>query len=281
MGLFAAFPNGGYPIDLTFGPDHNLYVVSQSSIHGVFRFNGTTGALIDTFVPNGSGGLSNPFGIAFFPTTPSATNHPPILVCPTSAIAECGAPAAATIAVADPDGDALTIVWTLNGTVVQTDAVPSGARDASTNLAFSAVLPLGTNLLLVAATDTATNTVSCSTTINVIDVTPPVISGASVAPNVLWPPNHKWVPVTVRAQATDDCGSATWQITDVSSNEAGNGPADGNTPTDWAITGDHTVNLRAERSGNGRGRIYSITIQASDQDGNLSTGTILTVTVPR
>jgi hypothetical protein len=48
------------PTDLTFGPDGNLYVVQGG---GVLRFNGETGKFIDFFVPPGSHGLENPFGL--------------------------------------------------------------------------------------------------------------------------------------------------------------------------------------------------------------------------
>jgi hypothetical protein len=56
---------------------------------------------------------------------------------------------------------------------------------------------------------------------------------------------------------------------------------DGNTSPDWEITGDHTVNLRAERSGaNKAGRIYTITVQATDAAGNRSDSKTAKVTVP-
>lgn len=51
---------------LTYGPDGNLYVVSQST-HNVMRFDGTTGAFIDTFIPAGSGGLLLPSFLIFGP----------------------------------------------------------------------------------------------------------------------------------------------------------------------------------------------------------------------
>ena len=51
-------------------------------------------------------------------------------------------------------------------------------------------------------------------------------------------------------------------------------------PSDWKINGDHKVKLRAERSGQGSGRIYTITVQASDEAGNLSDPKTITVTVP-
>ena len=59
----------------------------------------------------------------------------------------------------------------------------------------------------------------------------------------------------------------------VTSNEPVNGKGDGNTGSDWSITGDHTVKLRAERAGPGNGRIYTITVEATDDAGNTSTKT--------
>jgi hypothetical protein len=69
-------------------------------------------------------------------------------------------------------------------------------------------------------------------------------------------------------------------ITSVQSNEPVNGLGDGDTAPDWQITGNHTVSLRAERSGKGSGRIYTITIQATDAAGNMSTPQTVTVKVP-
>jgi len=65
----------------------------------------------------------------------------------------------------------------------------------------------------------------------------------------------------------------------VNSNEPVNGLGDGDTAPDWIITGDLTVNLRAERSGIGNGRIYTITVTCKDACGNSSVGST-TVTVP-
>ncbi len=58
-------PPTGSTEDITFGPDGNLYVSSLSN--GVFRLNGTTGALIDNLVVINAGGLSSAAGVEFGP----------------------------------------------------------------------------------------------------------------------------------------------------------------------------------------------------------------------
>jgi hypothetical protein len=80
------------------------------------------------------------------------------------------------------------------------------------------------------------------------------------------------VAVTVSAAATDTCsGPPVCRIVSVSSNEPVDGTGDGDTAPDWQITGDLTVDLRAERSGNGDGRIYTIVVECRDQAGNAAT----------
>lgn len=62
-----AFGHGlAYPVGLTFGPDGNLYV-SSAGTDRVLRFDRTTGAFIDDFVPHRSGGLRSPGDLLFMP----------------------------------------------------------------------------------------------------------------------------------------------------------------------------------------------------------------------
>ena len=65
----------------------------------------------------------------------------------------------------------------------------------------------------------------------------------------------------------------------MSSNEPIDGVDDGNTFPDWKITGPLSVNLRAERSGAGTGRIYTIQVESRDAAGNTTLQNV-TVSVP-
>ena len=135
-------------------------------------------------------------------------------------------------------------------------------------------------MVSITVTDTANNTTSCATLVTVVDTVPPVIQSVMANPSVLWPPNHKMIPIKVTVNATDACGPVTWKIVGVASNEPVNDRGDGNTSPDWQITGDQGLKLRAERSGRGDGRVYTITVQARDAAGNLSATKTVKVTVP-
>lgn len=97
---------------------------------------------------------------------------------------------------------------------------------------------------------------------------------------VLWPANHRYVRVTVSATATDDTdASPSIAFVGAASNEPDDHVADGSTAEDIVRVDDFTFLLRAERSGTGSGRAYSLTYRASDAAGN-STLTVAEVEVP-
>jgi hypothetical protein len=131
------------------------------------------------------------------------------------------------------------------------------------------IFPLGVTLVTFTAEDDAGNTSVAFTTVTVVDTTPPTIGAATADPNSLWPRNHKLVPVVVTVDVTDICDATVdCQIVNVTSNEPINGLGDGNTEPDFVVTGNLTVDLRAEASGGGDGRIYTITVQCTDDSGN-------------
>jgi hypothetical protein len=208
-------------------------------------------------------------------------NVAPEVICPPASTIECSLLGTYTATVTDADGEPVQVVWKLNGTPVQTNNIPANGPPTSAVVSFSAELPLGVNILEVVATDSSTNSTSCSTTVTVVDTIPPVVASTSVNKSTLWPPNHKFVTVQVNATVTDACGPTTWKVISVTSSEAVDAKGSGNTSPDWKITGDHTVQLRAERTGGNKdGRVYTITVQAKDAAGNLSAPATVQVTVP-
>lgn len=166
----------------------------------------------------------------------------------------------------DPDDDTLTYSWepgTLTGPVI------------------TPILPLGTHAFTLTVDDGRGGIDTDEMIVTVVDTTPPAISGTTASPSTLWPPNHQMIEVLVTVDASDLCAAgATCAITDVVSNEPDNGPGDGNVTNDVVITGELTVQLRAERSGQGNGRTYTVHIKCVDETGNASVSAVA-VSVPK
>lgn len=105
----------------------------------------------------------------------------------------------------------------------------------------------------------------------------PPSATATVTPDTLWAPNHKYETITATVNASSDTSTIT--LLSVASNEPDNGLGDGDKADDIVIIDDFTFNLRAERAGSGDGRIYTITYLVTNVCGNSTTVTA-TVTVP-
>jgi hypothetical protein len=138
--------------------------------------------------------------------------------------------------------------------------------------------PVGTTTVTLTDTRLDGTTTTCSFTVTVNDTEFPVVSQPTNTPNVLWPPDHRMVNVTNNYTATDNCPGLSCVLT-VSSNEPINGLGDGDTAPDWQVIDAHHLLLRAERSGRGNGRLYTITTTCTDASGNVTTKTS-TVFVP-
>ncbi len=116
--------------------------------------------------------------------------------------------------------------------------------------------------------------------LDVCDEIAPTFDELSVSPDILWPANHKYVDVTATVVVSDNFDpNPTVELVSVESNEPDNGEDDGDTVDDIVIVDDFNFQLRAERSGVGTGRIYTITYRVTDACGN-STEQSVTVTVP-
>jgi len=131
-------------------------------------------------------------------------------------------------------------------------------------------LGLGTHTVAVVATAATGQVASCASVVAVVDQTAPAVSLAP-SPSVLWPPDHKLMPIALHLAATDNCNVVGTPSCTVTSSDPG-AAAD-------IVWHGATLLLRAERSG-AHARTYTITCTARDGSGNLGTRTA-TVTVPR
>ncbi|MCC7265208.1 MAG: DUF5011 domain-containing protein [Candidatus Latescibacteria bacterium] len=128
----------------------------------------------------------------------------------------------------------------------------------------------GNYVITYTAVDGSGNSASATRSIQVVDTTAPALT-LSISPSSLWPPNHEMVAVGQIA-AADLCDPSVALAITVTSNEPENGTGDGDTGPDWQVVdhGDGTASiaLRAERKGNGTGRVYTLTVTATDEAGN-------------
>ena len=93
-------------------------------------------------------------------------------------------------------------------------------------------------------------------------------------PSVLWPPNHKFRPVSLGSITAPDGDPVDLSVVTVTQDEPLNGLGDGDTSPD-ATRGPTAsqVYLRSERSGLLGGRVYRINYSAVDAKGAVCTGT--------
>ncbi len=190
-------------------------------------------------------------------------NVPPSLVCPeTDEPIECGKRSNFSAVVTDEDGDAITVIWAVDGVNRQTNTIPAGTAPTGALFKFGAKFSAGTHTLTVTAIDGATNTTSCSSTVTVVDTKGPAIA-AWAKPGFLCPPNHQLVPVEIKAIVRDNCSTSnTWRIVSVTVKGGGT--------NDFQITGDHTLLLRADK-----GKSYCIRVEAVDDEGNSTTTNVI------
>jgi uncharacterized repeat protein (TIGR01451 family) len=235
----------------------------------------------------GAAGFAPSFGTASFTITRANTAQ---VLAPAVAYAWSNADTKVTDTLKDGAGNPI-----LERTLFMTVSGPGGSYGKSTITDINGSAPLGSVSLPVGTytvkgyfqgtiplpngqtanlDDGLYNPSTASSTLIIASV-----QGISASPNVLSPPNHRMVPVTITVTLSSNAGTVASKIVKVVSSDPTNTTGDGNTSGDWWITGDRTVQLRAERASSGTGRTYTITVQSTSSSGSISTGTT-TVFVP-
>src|SRR5215207_5542031 len=156
------------------------------------------------------------------------------------------------------------------GAVVNFDATATDAEDGTLGVLLSrqpgTVFPLGTTAVTATAQDSKGLTATGTFNVTVRDTTAPDIQGLTASPSVITKPNGKMVPVVITASVNDAVSpTPATRIISVTGSEDVSG--------DWQITGDLTLQVRAERNSKAD-RVYTITVESRDGAGNASTRTV-------
>jgi len=213
-------------------------------------------------------------------TVTAPANHPPVADAGVSQTLGCAGTNGTAVTLngsgsSDPDGDALSYVWKdQNGKTIGTTA----------NVQLT--LAQGTYSFTLTVTDPGNLSSTATTSVTVQDTASPTLS-VSLSPNSLQPPNHKLVLITATVSAKDACSAnPAVQLVSITSNEPDEGSGDGDQPNDIQAAGGGPVpfgtdvrsfQLRAERSGMGSGRIYTVTYSAADASGNKTSASAVVV----
>ena len=158
------------------------------------------------------------------------------------------------------------------------DPIDGTNRDLVTcTPASGSTFPVGTTSVTCTTTDSAGFTAAVTFTVTVRRNTL-VCSTATVSPGSLWPPNHQLVAISIGGVAPTGGGAITTRVTSIFQDEPTQGLGDGDTAIDGFIESG-SARVRAERSGDGNGRVYYLNFTATAPSGSFCTGTV-TVGVP-
>lgn len=189
---------------------------------------------------------------------------------------EVNAPVTLDGQVSDYDGDTLNYQW-LDGTdVLFSDSIESvaGGSPVQLPLFITSSLAIGAHDITLTIDDGVNAAVRASFLVVMIDDLAPILKPRA-SQTILWPPNHKMVPITIQANASDNSGLMPSLSATVISNEPLDDPSgDWTQPVIDQTTGTIALELRADRSGKGNGRTYTITITATDISGNASSASV-------
>jgi hypothetical protein len=214
-----------------------------------------------------------------FPWTINNVNRPPTVSVPAIPDRLVNTLLTFTATAADLDGDTLTF----------SQGAPWPTGFALTQLSSTTARVTGTSAvggtlnLPIVVTDANGAQATATATATFFTNRPPVCLSAVPSVSILWPPNHKLVPVKIKRVTDPDRKRVVIKVTGIRQDEPTNAEGDGDTAIDGKGVGTNTAWVRAERSGTkrvpGNGRVYHIYFTATDALGASCSGEV-TVGVP-
>jgi 6-phosphogluconolactonase (cycloisomerase 2 family) len=268
------FPGGRSAIEFLELPERNtMFEISRDNQILIYEILDNGQLLQDpppAFLVDGLG--RTPIGAVF---APAAGNSPPVADAGEDSASECSDPDGASVLLdgsgsTDPDSspdtndDIILFEW------FEGFGTPD-ERFLGEGETIEVMLCVGDHAITLRVTDRAGATATVGVTKTVADTTPPDLR-VSLEPDTIWPPSHRMVDVHAIVEASDACGPATFKLSAVESDEPADGTGDGSFAPDVDGVGlgtpDVDFRLRAERSGSGPGRTYTIRYVATDGSGN-------------
>jgi hypothetical protein len=154
-----------------------------------------------------------------------------------------------------------------------------GAVAVSCSLPSPALLPVGSTVVTCTAIDAAGNDAEASFTITVTQTNSAPTCAATPSVATLWPANHTLVEIGINGVTDADGDPVTVSVTSILQDESTDSQGDGHTASDAAGIGTARPQVRAERAGNGNGRVYRLLFSATDSFGGSCSGEVK-VSVP-
>jgi hypothetical protein len=256
------------PLD-PFTPN-SAVVLNDQPLVGSVDFAAGTLDLVGTFTLDTGG--------AAFVLHADLTNQPPVADAGADQIVSCSDTAMlSALGSTDPDGPADLRTYRWSRRTPEGDTVFVGVSPTPT-----VNLTVGVNEFVLEVRDANGTMDTDSVIVERVD-RPPLVDVA-VAPDCLWPANHRYVPFELGADilvdVSDDCdASPDVFLLGATSSEPDDGAQDGSTAKDVARAAG-VLCLRAERRSGGPGRTYAVRVAAIDSAGNL-TFSEAAVRVPR